>query len=416
MAIDKDGKPSRMGIISLDSRSGDVINGWMADGRYVQAMQKVSMPFGVGSPMPILAWFKANAVEEYKNMDKVMFSKDWIRYKLSDVFCTDQTDASSAGLMDLSKSEYAYDVFDLLGIADIRSKLPNIRQSHEVVGSVTKVASQQTGLIEGTPVLCGATDIAAYPFGIGSVDSKQLAVVFGTWGLNIIPVKSFEGLLVALYHTVPGYYLTGLGDGNSGGCLDIIIDTLCENEKILAHQNAISVYEYIENMIVDSKPTSILFHPYIFGSIFNNSASAGFYGIKNWHKKADVLRAVYEGIVMGYYAYIQAIPGNDKFESMWLIGGGTKSKILGQMFADVTGLTVKMADTSEITARGGALCALVGLGVYANFEEASIPPSIRVEYKPNPEMQSFYQKKFVVFNEISQANTNIWSKLSELNI
>jgi len=247
------------------------------------------------------------------------------------------------------------------------------------------------------------------------MDSKELVSVVGTWGFNIISVTSLDGMFMAYYHTVPGYFLTGIGDGNSGGCLDIIINTLCEHEKHQAAQKQISVYEYIEDMIGDTKTTGILFHPFIFGTIFTSSASGGFYGIKNWHSKADILRAVYEGIVLGHYANIKLIPGCGNLASMWLIGGGAKSSIFGQIFADVTGLPVKVPNSYEITARGGAMNALVGLGVYKNHQDACIPPQIRTVYHPNPHMREYYQKKFSAHQKISDLNMQIWDTVSRLN-
>lgn len=415
MPIDKDGQPARMGILSLDSRAAEIYNGWMADGRYGQAVQTLVLPFPVGSPLALLAWFKQQAPQEYARIDKVLFSKDWIRYKLSGVICTDQTDASGAGLMDPRQNAYAWDVFAVLDLADIREKLPEIRPAHAVVGGVTREAALATGLKEGTPVLCGAHDIAAYPFGVGSLDARELVCVVGTWGFNVVPVQSLEGMFVAYYHTVPGYYLTGVGDGNSGGCLDIIVNTLCAHEQSLAAQKQISVYAYIEELLADTQPNGILFHPFIFGSIFSSAASGCLYGIKNWHGKADILRAVYEGIVLGHYANIRLIPGCEQFEALWLIGGGAKSAFFGQTFADVTGLSVKVPRSTEITARGGALNALVGLGVYQDHQAACIPPEIKTVYHPDPARQAYYQKKFAAFQKIFELNAQTWETLQQIS-
>jgi len=126
-------------------------------------------------------------------------------------------------------------------------------------------------------------------------------------GSTLYPQKALKARR-ALIHTVPGYFLTGVGDGNSGGCLDIILNMLSDSEKCQVEQKYVSVYEYAEHMIESTKPSGVLFMPFIFGNVFNNLASAGFYGIKNGNTKADMLRAVYEGIVMGHYANIQIIP------------------------------------------------------------------------------------------------------------
>lgn len=416
MPIDKDGNPSRMGMLSLDARAGSIVGDWIADGSYDKIVEVSHMPFGAGSPLPLLAWFKKEQPEEYAKMDKILFSKDWIRYKLSGSLCTDLTDASGASLMDLTKKEYAYDEFEFLGLEDIKDKLPEIHKSHEQVGKVTEEAAKATGLHAGTPVFCGIHDIAAYPFGIGTFDSRQVISVMGTWGMNVIPVKDMTGAPAGLFHSVPDYFLSIIGDGNSGGCFDIMIDNLCQGEKTEAEKKGISVYQYLQEMVEETRPTGIVFQPFLFGHSFCGDAGAGFVGIKNWHTKADIMRAVYEGIVMGHYMNIQAMPDYKDFKCLWLIGGGSKSKIFGQLFADITGLTVKVPCNNEITARGGAMNAWVGLGEYANHEEASILPEIAVEYVPDREMREFYQKKQEVFCRLYEMNKEVWPQLNEMSM
>ena len=416
MPIDKYGNPARAGILSLDSRAAYIHKRWVEDGRFMKAMPVIGLPFSAGGPLPLLAWFKENEPEEFEKIDKVLFSKDWIRYKLSGVICTDQTDASGAGLMDISKNDYAWGVISDFGLGELKDKLPEIRASHEVVGTITKESAIETGLLEGTPVLCGAHDLAAYPFGVGSIDSKELVSVMGTWGFNIIPSKDLTGAPAVLYHTVPEHFLIGFGDGNSGGCLDIMLETLCGNQDYQAKYQQVSLYQYVEDMIEHTKPTGILFHPFIFGSPINNDACAGLYGVKNWHTKGDIMRSVYEGIVMGHLSGIKMLPNNDKFESMWLIGGGSKSKFIGQLFADIIGIPVKIATTNEITARGGAMNAWVGLGVYKTHSEACIPPQISIEYKPNAKMNEFYMKKYKIFSRLTEINSEIWPELNEMSL
>lgn len=414
--IDKNGQATS--VSSLDTRGGEMCGQWQADGRFGKAAELSGTMILPSSALAILAWFKANAPDVYQSIDTVMFIIDWMNYKMTGVIGTQWTDLSNAGMMDLSagECEYAYDVFDLLGIGDIKDKLPPIQKCHEIRGTVTKEAAGQTGLLEGTPVLSGIYDVTSFPFGVGTVNPKELVHAIGTWAITCRPVASFEECgMVSMYHPVPGYYLTGMGESVAGCCLDYILDTLCAYEKQEAEKKGMSVYQYVEEMVVGTEPTGMLFHPYPFGNIFNKQAGAGFYGIKSWHTKADMLRAVYEGIVMGYKAYCAAlISGYDKCDVHWLVGGGAKSKVFGQMFADIFGVTVKIPVTSEITARGAALNALVGLGVFKNHEEALIPVEVKAEYKPNKDRQEFYAKKFEVFNELIQSLEGAWNKLSSL--
>ena len=414
MPIDKYGQPSRMGILSLDSRATGILAKWMADGRYDQVLRENGMPLAVGSPLPLLAWFRENSPEEFAAIDKVLFSKDWVNYKLCGIIGTDPTDASGAGMMNIRENRYSYEIFEKLGLSDITEKLPEIHPSHQILGKVTKEAAVQTGLREGTPVLGGSHDIAAFPYGVGTIDSKQWVCIVGTWGMNLHAVTSPDGQPAAFYHTCPGYYLSGAGDGNSGGCQDIMLDILYGAEKDAAAAQGKSIYEYVENLIEEHKETQILFQPYLFGNSISRVAGAGFYGIKNWHSKEDWFKAVLEGIVMGHLANMRGLPGYEEIAFIWLIGGGAKSRVLGQLFADISGKPVRIAVTSEITARGGALNALVGLGICKSHEEAAIPVRMKREYRPESKRHEFYKKKFEIFCEASEANVKIWEKLNDL--
>ncbi|MDR2687364.1 MAG: carbohydrate kinase [Oscillospiraceae bacterium] len=387
MPIDGGGKPLRMGIHSLDSRAGGILGRWQADGRYARALGTVGLPFSAGSPLPLLCWLRENAPEEFRAIGKALFVKDWIAYKLSGAVGTDFTDASGAGLMDLRRGAYARDVFDLLDAGFIQSKLPEIRRSHRRAGCVTRRAAAETGLPEGTPVLCGAHDIAACAFGAGAADPRQLVCAMGTWGMNLLPAKSLDGLPAALYHIAPGYYLTGAGDGNSGACLDFMLEML-----------GVPQYERAEAMIAGREPTDIVFHPFLFG------AGAGFHGLRDWHGKEDLLLAVYEGIVMGHCLNIGAIPGSGRLECLWIAGGGSKSKVFGQLLADIAGLAVKVPAAGEMTARGGALDALVGLGVFENHARAAIPAPVKALLRPDPRRREFYARKFERFKATIKTN------------
>lgn len=414
MPVDKERNPVRMGILSLDSRAASIVKQWITKGYYDKILHQNGMPIAVGSPLPLLAWFQENSPEEFARIDKLLFSKDWINYKLCGVIGTDPTDVSGAGMMDIRENRYSYELFEELGLSQIIGKLPPIHPSHTIIGKVTEEASRETGLLAGTPVLGGAHDIGAFPYGVGTLDSRQWVCIVGTWGMNLHAVESPDGQHSAFCHTCPGYYLTGAGDGNSGGCEDIMLDVLYGKEKKSLSEQGKTIYDYVENLVEDREPTQILFQPYLFGNSLSQVAGAGFYGIKNWHEKADWFKAVLEGIVMGHLANMCKLPGYEEIEFIWLIGGGAKSKVLGQLFADISGKTVRIAATNEITARGGALNALVGLGICKNHEEAAIPVRMKHEYIPDEKKHKFYSKKFEIFCEAAEANVEIWEKLSDL--
>ena len=78
--------------------------------------------------------------------------KDFIRMRLSGEAWTDPTDASGGGLMALAQGVYADSVFDKLGMADVKVKLPPLIENSGIGGRVSAAAAAETGLNPGTPI------------------------------------------------------------------------------------------------------------------------------------------------------------------------------------------------------------------------------------------------------------------------
>lgn len=406
--IDKEGKPVRMGILSLDTRASCIVEQWEKDGRADWFLKRMNAEVLPCYPVSLLAWMKEYEPESYQKVHKILFVKDWIKYKLTGETSTDYTDAGPSCLLDVDTMEYAQDVPDMMGITEMKAALPEMISSYQVAGCITKASAGETGLCEGTPVLSGVHDMMACPFGAGTVEDTQVISVVGTWGMNFMTSKLRTGTF-SFPHVIPGYYLTGRLDGNSGSVQDRMLKLLCpDNEEQRGGQN---IYEYAALMAAKAPKSSLVFQPYLFGGLYDPAACGGFYGIRDWHEREDFIKAVYEGIVFGHLSNIKTIEGYQKFTTLWLMGGGAKSDYLAQMFADITGLRVKTASAEEVTARGAALSALVGLGVCDTFEEACIPVKVKKEFWPDAEKNRFYKGKFHLFEEISKDMKEIWKEM-----
>ena len=96
-----------------------------------------------------------------------------------------------------------------------------------------------------------------------------------------------------------------------------------------------------------SKPaagrTDVIFHPFLYGSRMQANARAGFYGLGAWHSKAHVLRALYEGVVYGHLDHINQLRAVGAQMSLGrLTGGGARSSVWTQIFADALELPIEV--------------------------------------------------------------------------
>jgi sugar (pentulose or hexulose) kinase len=75
---------------------------------------------------------------------------------------------------------------------------------------------------------------------------------------------------------------------------------LCAREQDAAAASGRSIHDVLAAEIGEAlaRPSTLLFHPYLFGSPHGDVASGSFVGLRGWPDRGDMLRAVLEGIAM----------------------------------------------------------------------------------------------------------------------
>ena len=400
--LDKEGRPTRKCITSLDSRAEDITRAWRENERISQLLKRTGSTHIVAcTPMAILRWVKDNEPEIYKKSKHVIYSKDWIRYCLTDIISTDYTDTSGSLLVDLDTNEYMHDLFRELGLEKLSTMLPSPKRSYEVAGYVTKAAAARTGLTAGTPVITGAHDIAACSYGCGGTDSGHLALIFGTVGLSLgVLEQNRVPYGLSIQSVLPDRWLFSSCIQGAGAVLDWLIQNLFTHENYLAEQAGSSVFTTIDQELAKRTPTNILCHPFLYGKNDPAYARSNILGIGAWHDKYDILLAYYQGIVYAFYEENKCLLDSNDIREVWLVGGGSKSKIFGQIFADTIGKPVHIPTFSEATGRGVALCCLICLGLMQPGDK-EIPHTIQEHstYTPRQAKHQWYMNQFQKFTE-----------------
>lgn len=412
--LDADHSPVRPGVLSLDNRASEIVDQWKTDGRYDQAATAVQLPFAVGSPGPLFAWFKAHQSEDLERAKHLLFPKDWIRFCLTGEIFSDYTDASGSGLLNPLTQRYAEDIFDLLDISDITDLLPPLKHSHESAGLVTTEAAAKTGLNAATPVFIGAHDICATPVGVSSLSDRVLVSTFGTWSVNVIASNNAADLSIVLNHPEPGYFLTGIADGNAGACLDTMIQMFFADYISMSKTKGVSVYSLLEDLIQTSDKNRLLFVPHLFGNMLDSDASAALIGLRGDTDRLCILKAVYEGILLGYRVNLGMVPQFANVDNIWVTGGGSKSDVMGQLMADILERDVHTPVESELVARGVAINALRGLGMISSCAQID-PPAIRRTYRPDKTMGNYYGQKAKILERIMQNGNSMFRDLSAID-
>ncbi len=416
--LDDQARPLGPAMLSLDSRAGAIVDRWNEDGTAQQAITLTGQAPHVSAPAALLAWVRDNEPARFAKIAHVLSCKDWLRFCLTNTIGADRTEASTS-FTDVRTQDYSDAALRLYGLQAIRDALPPVSRSDEVVGHVTAEVARRTGLAEGTPVTAGLHDVTASALGVGGHKAGLVAIIAGTYSIN--ETVSFEprvdGRWFCRNGIVPGQWHNMAISPASTANYDWFLDKLCAAEFARAEASGQSIHSLLAPEIeaAFARPSTALFHPFLFGSPYGAAASAGFAGLGGWHGRGDMLRAVLEGIAMNHRIHVDALRDGFAFDEARLTGGISRNPAIAQMFADVLGMSVTVTDTDESAAWGAALCAGAGVGLFADHQsDPRDLAKISRTCRPDPVRSRHYEERYGLFCDIAAAMTPLWPRISKL--
>lgn len=415
--IDKNLKPLRKAILWLDGRAGEIVTRWEKEGVNLSGFPISGSAIFAGTAAAIIKWLEENELDTLKQARHFLFAKDWLKLKLTSKIVTDQSDASRAPL-NIKKRAYSQELFKLLGLLPYRRLFPRIVCSHEVIGEVTSQAARETGLSKGTPVISGMIDVAATPIGLGVIDEGQAFSVIGTTCFHAVITDRLilhpPGIGMTIACMFPGKLIRAMPSMAGTPNLDWFIKEFCDSEMMEAKRKRESIYELLEEKVqkVPLGVEGILYHPYINpggerAPFVKPSAKAQFFGIGLRHSRWHLLRAIYEGVALAMVDCFANIP--IEVSEIAISGGGAKSNLWCQIFADTTGKKIKTFQASELGALGAAMSAGVGIGIYKDVRDAvKKMVKLKKEYYPDSENHQKYQQLYELYKSLYRHVWDDW--------
>jgi len=406
-ALDKQRRPL-LGIQSIDHRAATRVHELEIDGGdraiYQRSLQK---PWPAATPI-LLSWLKRHQLDVYRQLGHVLFAKDVIVHFLSGEISGDYSDAAGAGLLYYANRNYDSELMALYDIADALPLLPPLHESCEVVGTVTQKAAALTGLLAGTPIVAGIFDVVASAVGSGVVNTGEASIVAGTWSINQVVVDKPDYLRPVFMNSVieRDRYMAIEASATSAANLDWF---LREFDDGRAGQGATRSSDIVASVTPNNQLP--IYHPYLYSSRKAGPAKAGFYGLGGWHTRADMLYALFEGVIFAHRAHIDRLrAAGIAFEQATLSGGAARSSIWPQMFADVLGIPIRVTRCKETGALGAAICAGVGVGIWSNLSTgvAQVVTVSPQPLLPRAELLAFHQPRYRLFKKLETVMSDIW--------
>lgn len=414
-ALDRSGAPL-IGIQSIDTRAAALAEELEAAG-----VGDITIEIGRQRPWPaqtptLLAWLKRYQPETFEKMGTVFLCKDYVTNRLTGERVSDMSDMSGCGLLNLDSRDYDGRLLAAFGMPEGMALLPRLVESDAIAGHVTAAAAESTGLAEGTPVVGGLFDVIASAVGSGVTRTGAASIIAGTWSINQVIVGTTQlSRPVFMWSTFDRTrYMAMENSATSAANLEWMVREFFDDCP-----EGVSPFDRCCELAASVAPSASapFYHPFLYGAQTDGNARAGFYAIGGWHGKPELMRAVLEGVVFGHRWHLERLSAAGvHVGDAILSGGGSRSRIWPQIFADILGLTIRVTRSRETGALGAAIAAGTGVGIFSDFSDGA-DRMVRIERvcEPDTSKRQTYDDRYEIYTMILDRMTPVWKRIESLN-
>jgi xylulokinase len=410
--LDAGNRVIRPSLIWCDQRSQaqvDFVNARM--GRE-NVLKYTANPVLTGFTLPKLLWVRDNEPRNFDRVRRMLLPKDYVRFRLTGEFASEVSDASGTAVFDVVNRRWSYEMMDGLNLD--RAILPRCHESSEVTGSITAQVAELTGLAVGTPVVGGGGDQAASAVGNGIVEEGTVSCTLGTSGVVFAHMQKVAydpaGRVHTFCHAVRDkWHVMGVTQG-AGLSL-----------QWFRHQLAPGTdYDALTAEAAQSPAGAqgLFWLPYLMGERtphLDATARGGWIGLTNRHTRADLVRALIEGVSYSQRDCLDIVESlGVTVNSVRVSGGGARSAFWRGLLAGILNKRVVTLETQEGSAYGAALLALAGTGEYGSVPEVC-RAAIRETESVSPGADAeFYAKAHRVYQALYPALQPIYGQIAGL--
>lgn len=403
----------RPALIWCDQRSQPQVDWINSKVGRKNALRWTANPVLTGFTLPKLLWVRDNEPAHFERVRKALLPKDYVRYRLTGEFATEVSDASGTSLFDVVNRRWSWEMTDAIGLD--RSILPECRESAEISGVVSAQAAELTGLAPGTPVVGGGGDQASSAVGNGVVLPGIVSCTLGTSGVVFAHMEKVAydpaGRVHTFCHAVRGkWHVMGVTQG-AGLSLQWLRNQLAPG----------TAYDALTAEAAHSPAGAqgLFWLPYLMGERtphLDARARAAWVGLTASHTRADLIRAVIEGVCYSQRDCLDIIEAlGVAVDSVRSSGGGAQSAFWRQLLASILNKRVATLETQEGSAYGAALIALAGSGEYSSVGEVCEAAIREMEsVSPGAAESEFYAKAHGVYQAIYPALRPVYERIAGL--
>lgn len=363
LPLDGSGAPLRPGILyGVDARASQQIEQLEETIGKDQIHAIAGMDLSSQAVGPKIMWFKQNEPDLWASTEMITTASSYVVYRLTGEHVIDHhTAAHTIPLYDAASGVWSDDYADLVVGPE---RLPRLGWSHELAGTINASAADETGLRLGTPVAVGAVDALSEAIGVGAVEEGDLMLMYGSTAFFILVADNPQPApgMWLLPGAFPGSRTVAAGMATTGSLTDWFRRTLAQDlpEDIAFAELFAAAAE------VPPGSNGLIVLPYFAGErtpINDPDARGVFAGLSLAHGRAELFRAVIEGVAYGIRHNLEAMAdAGAALTRIVAVGGGTTGDLWPQIVSDVAGVEQEIPRAGRGAVLGDAFLAAVAAG------------------------------------------------------
>ncbi len=364
--------------------------------------------------LPKYLWLKRQAPELLDRTATLLDANGYLLFRATGKLVCEWGNASVTGLFNLKTKVWDNALMKILGVD--RAKFPELVQSSQNVGELTAEAAGYLGLPAGLPVFAGSGDAMTAAVGSGAVGEGECHLSLGTSAfVGILSRRKVTGRcgMASIQSADPGKLLL-IGESEAAGaCLK-----WAAKELYGSSEDDAGIYRKMDADAAESESAGLIFTPWMYGERSpapDHRLRAGFINLSANHARAQMTRAIYEGVAYNLRWILELMDELYGFrpDTLRVIGGGARGRPWLRIIADATGRTLETTTwPQEAGAIGASMLASVGLGIHPSVEAAAKEIKVVERIVPDRSTKDVHNRNYEAFRSIYHALRGVYSKLN----
>jgi len=316
-----------------------------------------------------LIWFAEQKPGLVEKCYRFLFMPSIFAYFLTGEMVNDTSMSGTSMLTNLATRGFSENIFNKIRFPIEKTGIPV--EAGTITGKISKKASAETSIPEGTPVVATGHDTQFAIFGSGA-EKNQPVLSSGTWEILMVRSESFRsgkeqldmGITTEL-DSRPGLYNIG-NQWIASGVLEWARRNLYADIKDDVYEFMISEAEKVPAGCKGVKVNAKFYEE------IKGKPGGQILGLTMESTRGEIYRAMLEALSERLSEGKSALEtaGGFKTESILCVGGGSKNRLWNQLRADFTGVPLKIIEQKETTVLGASLFVQAACGNASSPEEA----------------------------------------------